>query len=310
MKTKPTALLCADLHIRGDRPLCRTDDYMGAQERKLIFILDLANKLSIPILVGGDVGHRPYWGDKLLNWMLDKLKIGGRWKQIYAVAGQHDLPNHRLDKWEEGGLGVLSKQYGKGFKVMNDLVYPEFVDDVRLWCFPYGTEMFDSKKTYPEKRQIALAHQMVIKSQQNKIWHDQRAVGAVALLKKFPHYDLIVTGDNHQSFALQYEGRWLVNPGSMMRSTSAQVAHKPSVFVWYAETNRLQRHFLPIEQGVIDTSHIVQVKERDERIETLMKKLNASYNVDFDFEENMKRHFNSNRHKRRVVEKVWESLEV
>ena len=37
---------------------------------------------------------------------------------------------------------------------------------------------------------------------------------AINILKKYPQFDLIVTGDNHQSFSVEYEGRLLVNTGT------------------------------------------------------------------------------------------------
>ena len=36
---------------------------------------------------------------------------------------------------------------------------------------------------------------------------------AGGILRKYPEYDLIVTGDNHVSFTTEYEGKRLVNPG-------------------------------------------------------------------------------------------------
>jgi len=314
-KNTPTAILSSDWHIRGDRPLCRTDNYMEAQRKKIHFVLELSHKYNyIPILIAGDVGHRPLWGDKLLNWFMD---IGLNHPHIIAICGQHDLPNHRLDKWEEAGVGVLGKSL-KNLTVMREgfckwnLAGNEVFKNTKLFSFPYGTKIdhdyINDHPDFPQKR-IALCHMMVIKSQKDKLWHDQVAHSAKWYLKKYPCYDLIVTGDNHQSFAVEYEGRWLVNAGSLMRMSANQIDHKPSVYLWYAEDNSIERVYLPIEEDVIDRSHIEEVDQRNERIDAFLNRLKDVGEIGLSFENNMKEFLEVNKTRKRIVEKIWESLE-
>ena len=104
-----------------------------------------------------------------------------------------------------------------------------------------------------------------------------------------------MTGDNHQSFAVEHEGRWLVNPGSLMRTTTIQLKHKPSIYEWYAKDNSIKRVYLPIDKNVIDTSHIEEVKKRDKRTEAYIQKLKSNYKISFDFEDNLERHLTTNK---------------
>lgn len=321
-KTKtPTAILTADWHIRGDRPVCRTDDYMEAQRKKIVFILSLANRYKCPILVAGDVGHRAIWGDKLLNWFIRKyfasVETINSSVEIIAICGQHDLPNHRLDKWEEAGLGVLSKSL-ENFTVMREgfcksrLARNEIFKDTKLLSFPYSTKIdhdyINDHPDAPQKR-ITLIHQMVIKSQKDKLWPDQQANSAEKMLKKFPCYDLIVSGDNHQSFAVEYEGRWLVNPGSLMRMTANQIDHRPSVYLWYAEDNSIERVYLPIEKDVISREHIEVAEQRNSRIESFVNRLKETEELGLSYEKNMEEFLKTNRTRKRIIEKIWESME-
>jgi len=302
MKGNVSAILSADWHIRSDRPVCRTDDYMKAQMNKLQFIYNLSLQHLCPIIVAGDFGHRPVWGDKLLNWFMDfdfyKAKV-------VTIAGQHDLPNHRLDKWEEAGLGVLSKSMAN-FRVMtNDFNYD---DKIQIHEFPYGKKIQGFTES-ARKINVALVHQMVIKSQDEKLWFDQKADHAKRLLRKFPCYDLIVSGDNHQSFTVEHEGRLLVNAGSLMRMSANQIDHKPSVYLWYAEDNTVKRVYLPIEEDVIDRSHIDIAKKRNGRIDSFVNRLNEAYDIDFNFEKNLEEFFTKNKVNDKTKEKIWESLE-
>ena len=106
---KADYILSSDWHVRDDKPVCRTDNYQEEQTKKINFILSLAQKHKCPILVAGDLGNKPLWGDKLLNYFIDILNEYPN-VEVYTVCGQHDLLNHRLDKWQEGGLGVLEKK--------------------------------------------------------------------------------------------------------------------------------------------------------------------------------------------------------
>ena len=299
-KEIPSLILSADWHVRSDRPVCRTDDYMEAQKKKIEFILYLAEKEDCPILIAGDIGHRPIWGDRLLNWFIELNECPV--VKIYTISGQHDLINHRLDKWAEGGLGVLTKK--STLAVMENHL---FCYDYYIHPFPYSAKIKETTK-FRDKLNVAIAHQMVIKTQKDKLWPDQKAYSGKWFLKKYPCYDLIVTGDNHQSFAVEYDGRWLINPGSIMRMTAAQIDHKPSVYLWYAKSNSVERIYLPIEDNVISREHIEEDEKRDDRIESFVSRLKDTHEIGFNFEQNLKEFFNTNRQRKRVEEKVYNSL--
>jgi len=296
----PTCILSSDWHIRGDRPICRTDDYMEAQKKKITYVLNLSNEYNCPILVAGDFGHKPMWGDKLLNWFMD---INFCYSPIITVCGQHDLPNHRLDKWEEAGVGVLNKSMNN-FEVINK---PTRIEGAVIFPFHYSDTITQKPKEKALSK-IALVHKMVIKSQKEKLWHDQEAHSAKWYLEKYPCYDLIVTGDNHQSFSVEYEGRWLVNCGSLTRMSANQIDHKPSVFLWYAEDNTVDRVYLPIGKDVISREHIEVKGQRDKRVESFVSRLKNHQEIGFNFEENLKEFLHKNNTGKLTKTKIWESL--
>ncbi|MBT6048976.1 MAG: hypothetical protein HOG49_19430 [Candidatus Scalindua sp.] len=297
-------LVSADWHIRGDRPVCRTDDYMEAQQKKIEFISNLAGFHDCPILVAGDFGHRPMWGDRLLNWFISRNSKVER-PHIIAICGQHDLPNHRLDKWEEAGVGVLSKSIENFEVAHNDFNYD---NRIQIHTYPYG-EKIQCFTESARKINIAMVHQMVIKSQDDKLWHDQKADHAKRLLRKFPCYDYILSGDNHQSFVVEHEGRYLINAGSLMRMSANQIGDLPSVYSVDIRKNSVERVYLPIEKDVISREHIDVAKKRDDRIDSFVNRLNESYDIDFDFEKNLEEFFTKNKVNEKTKTKIWDSLE-
>ena len=54
-----SAILCGDVHLREDSPICRTDDVWAAQWKKIDFISDLQKTHDCPVLCSGDLFD--YW---------------------------------------------------------------------------------------------------------------------------------------------------------------------------------------------------------------------------------------------------------
>lgn len=297
----PDAILCADLHIRADTPLCRTDDYFKAQENKVNFIFGLALNHLCPILIAGDLGDKSQWPNWLLEWFSDKILHYGI--SLFVIPGQHDLPNHKLDNWRKSGIGVLSSSNIINLSFYADEIYNHnfFIDS-----FPYGKLIDGKKENNKDYSLIAIAHQMVIENK--PLWPDQKAPKGHELLKKFPQYDLILTGDNHNPFVSEYEGRLLVNPGSMMRMKSNQEDHKPRVYIWYKDTNTVEPVYLPIEDNVISREHIEREQSKDKRIKMYAEKVKEEEDIELSYKDNMKEYFGSTRVRKTVKDKVWESI--
>jgi len=296
-KAKADAILSADWHIRPDTPICRTDNYFEALEGKIDFVFNLASDNECPILVSGDLGNKAQWPNWLLSFLIGKIEDG---LHIVSVPGQHDLENHKLSLLDRGGLGVLYKA-AILWKRPED--YPSAY--FQISGFPYGHEITTRSKK-GNKRHITMAHQMVIENK--PLWPGQKAPKGHQLLKKFPEYDIILTGDNHNAFTVEHEGRWLVNPGSMMRMTADQADHRPRVYLWWAEDNRIEPVYLPIEQDVISRTHIEIVEDRDRRMEAYMSRVREDTEVALSYEDNLERYFNRYRTIKPVKDKVWENV--
>lgn len=301
---KPTAILCADLHIRATQPICRTDDYLATQKAKIDFLVGLSITYDCPIIVAGDFGHKAMWPNWLLTQLIEQLTPLPH--RIIVCPGQHDLPQHRVDKWREGGLGVLDE--AGMIEVVTQDNYHDFSDNL-VSCCAYGEEPKRIKKFKSKSYQyktVLVIHKMLI---DKPLWPGQQATRALAFLKKWKCYDLIVVGDNHQPFVVEHEGRLLVNCGSMMRMNVDQINHKPKCYLWYAKTNTVEDVYFPIEQDVIDRQHIDEARGRDERIAAFTAKLKGSQEIHLSFEDNLKVFFDTNTVHKRVQQKVWEAIE-
>jgi len=309
------AILCADTHIRADTPRNRIDNFPTALQNKFEYILKLGTKYNCPILIAGDIGHRPTWPWPLYSWFIRVVK---KYKSdIICIPGQHDLPNHKLDKMDDAPMGISAMT--KMITVL-DNGYKVGVGKINVFGFPFGKEIIspfdmvsDTKQIHALSgtdglnRNIAITHQMVIEDRPE--YKGQEGTKAVNLLKN-NDYDLILSGDNHKPFVVQYKNKLLVNPGSMMRSNSDQAGHRPRVYLYDAENNKVVPEYLPIAKDVIKESVIdteAYKKRFDAVIENLKEKQDQS--VTIDFKENVKRYFENNRVRKNIKARVWEIID-
>lgn len=282
---RASAILCADIHLREDTPICRTDNFEETQWGKLRFISELQEEHDCIVLHSGDLFHHWKPSPSLLSKTIDALP-----EMFYTVYGNHDLPQHNIDLYEKCGVYTLQKA-GK----LNVLLEVH-----------WGNEPSENSLTLTN-RKICVWHTMTYKN--NLPYPGCTSSPAKRLLKKYPQFDLIVTGDNHETFIEEYDNRILVNPGSMMRQTAIQIEHKPCVFLWYAETNSIEKIYLPIKLDVISRDHIDSIEKRESRISSFVSKLNTNYKTELSFEDNLKKFENSNQIRNSVMELVYKSLE-
>lgn len=290
---KPDAILCSDFHLREDTPLCWTGDFQKEQWDSVDFVSQLQIQYDCPVLCAGDLFH--HW--KPSPWLLS-VAMEFLPRNFYTIYGQHDLPQHSWELRDKSGIHTLEQ--AEKVKVLNYGHYgsPNLME---------GTQDGWVIASHDGWRRLMY------------VWHHMTYItppfpgaaggNAMSILKKYSAYDLIVTGDNHQSFYTTYEGRLLVNPGNLTRQTAAQIDFKPSVYLWYAETNTVERIFIPIAEGVISREHIEVTEQRDARIDAFISKLDGDWNVGLSFEDNLKTFFVTNQVKQPVQDIIYKAID-
>ena len=273
----------ADFHFRTKVPEARLDDYIENQD-KLINWLKNYEKDHL-ILTAGDLVDQPRERSDALgfaNYLIKSLP------KIYGVLGNHDLLFHSLeavniDKTTMGNLINCGK-----FVPITEME----VENVKIFGYHYGQEIQHvRKKTHQDKVQIAVYHGMVM--EESNPFFDGHI--ALDLLKEFPEYDIILTGDNHQGFIVEYESRVLINPGSLKRDTAAQIEHVPCVYSFDTNTLKLERIKVPTDNDIISREHLEIEKERDQRIEQLSSKFKEVEGATLEFDKNVYDFLNVNK---------------
>lgn len=288
---KADAILTADWHLQeGNPPVCRIDNFEKAQWRKVDIISALQSQHNCPVIHAGDLFD--YWkpSPELLSKTVQHLP-----NRFMTIYGNHDLPQHNLELAKKSGIYNLwiNQQLGI-FSTCNWLETPSKPS--------WQGEFYEGIE-----RKILVWHVMTYQGKEP--WPGCTDPRGATLLRKYPQFDLIVTGDNHKPFVEQHEDRLLVNPGSIFRITASQETHKPRVYLWYADTNTVEPVYLPIEDDVISREHIDIKVERDNRIDAFISTLSDDWEARMSFEENIEQFRKANNVRQSVMDIIYKSIE-
>jgi DNA repair exonuclease SbcCD nuclease subunit len=300
MTNKPTAILTADIHLRSTFPRNRIDNYFEAQENKIKFLANLQSKYDIPIIDGGDLFHKWNSTPFLEAWAVLNLP-----NDIFTIPGNHELPSHNINYLEKSSLYVL--KVAKKITLLSSVPKTSILPDISIIGCPYGSyDSFLITEGTLRKRNVLVIHDMIVDSPLK--YKDRSAVIGHDLFKKFPMFDLIVSGHNHKPFVIERYNRLIVNPGSMMRMSKDQIEHKPRVYLWYAEENKVEPVYYPIEENVFAIEQIKKENKKEEQINSYIKALNENYELSLSFRKNMETHLKNNPTRKPVQDLIWESI--
>jgi exonuclease SbcD len=290
-------ILTGDNHFMWDTPICRTDNFRETQVRKMNWLKELQEAHNAIIINSGDLTHK-YREDRqndFLHMLLPNLP-----KQ-YSIAGNHDVKYHNIENLPVSTIGILN-----AVGAINLLgSEPTSFGDVDVYGFHWGqpiTPPLDDTKI-----NIAVTHQMVFAPKDNLAEHIS-GVPCATLLKDNPGYDLILTGDNHKTFTIEHDGHTLVNPGSLLRITSAQIDFKPSVFIFDSETKKIEQIMIPIEDVVTNTHNAVSNTTKD--FEAYIEQMKDGVDVSINFQENVDLFLRKHNISDEITKKVLEFMEV
>lgn len=298
---QPTAILASDLHLMSKTPECRTDDFIATQKEKWNFIKDTIDKYQVPFLIGGDVFDTPNPQHWLLSWWLS-LGIN-----ITTVAGQHDLPAHNINNIDKSGLKVLEAA-GRANILGGDKEY-EFND-----CIVHGFNWNETPKPIKNKKEgktyIALIHYMVYEKEPPFPGAENVGGNAKKLMRMLRGYDLILSGDNHVPFTVKTDNQLLVNPGSIMRTTSKQIDHLPALYMYFSGSNEVVPVYLPIKKENVSREHLMASEREEAKINAFVERLSDDFEISLSFRKNIEEYTAKNNIRPNVKNIIQESLNI
>jgi predicted phosphodiesterase len=225
---KRIAACVADIHfshsVPGSRAETREEWY--SLQKKFCDFLRQEYK-GKPIFVAGDVTENWNEPPELINFLIDHMPA------VYAVAGNHDLPNHQMKDIHRSAFWTLV-QAGKIIFIRDSW---EPVYGLAVYGYSYGDLVTDGPPKlplpvksdyYPVK--LAVVH--------DYLWSGEgTAFPGVEGIKHVDHhtyflhdnFDCAVFGDNHIRQMGKSNGINWVNPGPIMRRTIKEKNQTPAV---------------------------------------------------------------------------------
>lgn len=128
----PFAIFAADLHLaqrtRASFPTMCGDAYFGLHQ-----LVDLANKLHLPLVFAGDIFDKPMVDSQTLQVYIDELSRLNSGLYVYAIEGDHELADPRWFTFSDRAVALADAP-------------------VRLWCGVtlFGVD-FQRAETLPQK---------------------------------------------------------------------------------------------------------------------------------------------------------------
>lgn len=295
------AVAMSDLHARSTNPACRTDNYFEAMKRKIQFIADLCEQHRCPLIDGGDLFDTWKGNPKVESMLLEMLP-----QPFFSVAGNHEMPYHNSDMIKESSFNVLRA-----------------ASKMHTFCLEWEGTMVVVGHEY--SRKLPEAHPVdVIKGIVNvavyhgMVWLDGdkpnvegvEGVEASELAAIFKDYDFVICGHNHETFTQAQDGLpTIINPGSVMRSSIAQINHRPSVFLLHNDKTFTQV-FLPIEQAVFAEEVYKQKADKKHKLEAFVEQLIKSSGTTADFAKNLETFMSANNVNDNVRVRIQKILEA
>ena len=226
-------LFFTDVHLKGENPLSRIDNYSESIIEKLNEIVDIANEQQVDFtLFGGDFydTHRIY-NYKVMRESISALK---RLKsKLYYIIGQHDLKGYNIQTFATSASCFTFDQLNGKAELL-----AEATDLGDAWLIPshVNEDIYEltTRKPVTDKPTILLAHHLI---------SNQSAFFDIIPCKDVAgYYDLILSGDLHKGVEYHEQGGTkFFNPGAVSRKTIDKIDRfrDPAVGIITVDKNKI-----------------------------------------------------------------------
>jgi len=230
-----------DIHLSYKTPDSRMDNYAETVLNKLKQAFIIAAKENADYIIFlGDFFHSRDIPYSYINMVLEIFKqVSSKFKKMYTIAGNHDLPYHRIDLIEKTPLQTL---LSSGLVTLLDSVV---IEGWSVNGFSIGQE---------------------VKAADKQIFSDSYYFDDTAL--KNLGYKLYVLGHDHKPYpTVNTEEYMIIRPGSLTRGTADKYNFDREVRIGFMEliegvlSPRLYWKVLDIEPA----ANVFRIKNKDKR---------------------------------------------
>lgn len=283
-------LYITDTHFRGVPPVGRTDGFHDAVQAKLAEVAQIGKEENVDALIhGGDLFDTPEPGLGFAGGLLATL-VSGLQVPMYAIPGNHDLYGHNQGSLPRTLLGLLS-QLGFIKLLGRD---PEFIEknglvvqltgqgyhaeiDRRDWRHDYVVRK-DSRATCA----VHVVHGSVIPVSTAVTLPFISNITIAEEVAEATQADLTLVGHWHYPFEVCERGRWIVNPGAMVRlsATQAEMERTPQVVLVRITDQGVTHECRPLATAkpgieILSRAHIETAQSQERARDAFLARLDA-----------------------------------
>lgn len=234
------AVLCSDLHFSLRSPSFRSlePSWLDAMQRPVDEMRAVAEKYNCPIVCAGDIWDKYSVAPEVINWAIKNLPV------MYAVPGQHDLPNHRLDDIRKSAYYTLCAA-----GTIVNLEEPYKLGYLTLYPFPWGAEVKPIQNDKKDGVHLAVIHRYIWKNEKTSYYGAPEEKKSTCYVSMLEGFDSAVFGDNHIGFTTFVGQCVVMNCGTFMVRKADEVLYKPQIGLLY-EDGDIVPHFLDTSKDV------------------------------------------------------------
>lgn len=306
--------LLGDVHLRMSNPKSRIDEYYDEQFRKFGIVYEFARDTNCrAVLQPGDLFDHHSCPYGVVERYMRYINGHTCSVPIFGCLGQHDMRYHRTIA-DNTPIGVLYAGIERtGSRLLSSepkvLIEQFSKTEVHIYGSSFGEEIPTIQN--PSAINILVTHRMVTKD--GPLWEGQEGnVEAEELLKQ-TKFRLIVSGDNHKHFTASHRMRYLVNCGSLMRSSIDQMDHKPCFYTYDTETNKIEKHPIRVKKAehIFDLEKAVDQKQDRKELDDFIRTLTDVGEQGLSFKKNLSAHVDSSEYSdgvKSILSEIMEAL--
>lgn len=247
------AIVIGDVHVSDNAPSSRTSTYTKDILDKLEWVSNRAVELNCDcIILAGDVFHikSPVKNSHWLVQAVHKALTAGN-LPVFAVPGNHDLTNDRLESISSQPLGALCNMKGVNLLIGASSIFPIFgipwlsnwAKDLTKWMDDW--QLFEAST---EDTPLMITHAPLFPSYQNPPYEYISYSDWAGAMGNYPAF--VYYGHIHDYYGVIKEnGVSFCNQGALSRGSlhESSLNRKPAVTLWdsEAEVEKFQRIEVP-----------------------------------------------------------------
>lgn len=280
-------LITADWHIKGERPVCRTDEnWLESQRKTISEIRSVFEKSKCDqIWILGDLFDAPKCSTAAVNMLIDELKKFPA-DSVKVLCGNHDLKDHSYSNLEECSIGTIKHLFGDvpsevrtGFGKMSVSAKPFAMDDPSSCA------------------DVICTHQLTFPNEEARPMPDC-GVLAQELLDGWAESEIIFTGDYHHGYIYKEDwdtlpGRYVVTPGCINIQKADELEYEPFVIVWDTESSvgdySFEKFYLDPQRESCTRDHIEAREQKEEMLSEVVETIKGGAEITLDFDSNLEK---------------------